>query len=308
MNLKNCACTRILGIDPGSAICGWAVIESERGEDSHLIASGCIKTHKKDSTAKRLQILHDELSSVIKKYHPAEAAVEQLFFVQNVKTGIAVGQARGVVLLALSQADIKIFEYEPTQVKLALVGYGRADKRQVQSMVKLILKLDKVITQDDEADAVAIAICHINHANHANRTRITPESKRQIETRKSKILYPELSYKIVGILQRVSNTMGFVAHERQYYPAIERQLDEQNIKYKKQVPVRLSYSYFRGRFYIDYVIDDLIALEIKVGSRYTKQDVDQLMGYLRATGKELGILARFTRTGVDFKRFLLGNK
>lgn len=159
---------KILGIDPGSALCGWAVVEDDPGRQGRLVASGCIKTRQGESTAKRLQKLHDELEEVIKKYNPHEAAVEELFFVQNIKTGIVVGQARGVILLLLGQADLPVYEYKPTVIKQALSGYGRAGKKQVQDMVKLMLKLDKPISQDDEADAVAVAICHSQHRNIAS--------------------------------------------------------------------------------------------------------------------------------------------
>lgn len=100
--------------------------------------------------------------------------------------------------------------------------------------------------------------------------------------------------------------MKFVVHERYYYPMIEKLFDQKGISYVRQVPVNLDLQYFKGRYFIDYLIDGKIVLEIKVGSRYSKQDVDQLMAYLKSTGKELGILARFTRTGVDCKRFLRG--
>ncbi len=156
---------KIIGIDPGSALCGWAVIESEPGRQGRLIASGCIKTSPKETTAKRLEKLFDELTDIIKEHRPHEAAVEELFFVQNVKTGIVVGQARGAILLALAQADVPIFEYKPTVIKQALTSYGRAEKKQVQSMVKLMLKLDHEIKQDDEADAIAVALCHGQHCS-----------------------------------------------------------------------------------------------------------------------------------------------
>ena len=298
---------RILGIDPGSARCGWAVVESD-SNNQKLIASGCVKTHIRDSAAQRLCVLHDKLTAIVKKYKPKEAAVEELFFVQNVKTGIVVGQARGVVLLTLAQADIEIFEYKPNQVKLALTGFGHADKKQVQSMVKLILRMDKAIVQDDTADAIAIALCHqqsspILNLNHANRmitndARISHDSKG--------LIYPELSYKIVGVLQKVSNEIGFVLNERYYYPLIEDSLKRENISYEKQIPANIDIEGVRGRYFFDYLVDEKVVLEIKVGSRFSKKDVDQIMAYLRATGKQLGILARFTRSGVLTKRFLLG--
>ena len=160
---------RIIGIDPGSALCGWAIVEKRNNGDCHLVASGCIKTKAGTAVAKRLQILFKELTAIIKKYQPQEAAVEELFFVQNIKTGIAVGQARGVVLLALEQAKIAITEYKPTQIKISITGYGHADKKQMQSMVKNILGARSFIRQDDEADAVAIALCHANQSTYKNK-------------------------------------------------------------------------------------------------------------------------------------------
>ena len=160
---------RIIGIDPGSALCGWAVVEKKNNGDYCLVDSGCIKTKTGSPTSKRLQTLFEELTVIIKKYQPAEAAVEELFFVQNVKTGIVVGQARGVVLLALEQANIAITEYKPTQIKISITGYGHADKKQMQSMVKSILGAHSFIKQDDEADAVAIALCHANQSTYKNK-------------------------------------------------------------------------------------------------------------------------------------------
>jgi len=152
---------KVLGIDPGSAICGWGVVESLSPQKSRLVECDCIRTRASMSTAERLRSLHLDLQAVIAKYQPDEVAVEELFFVQNVKTGIVVGQARGVILLAAAEAGLPIFEYKPNTIKLALTGYGHADKKQVQDMVKLILKLPNYIKQDDTADAVAVALTHI---------------------------------------------------------------------------------------------------------------------------------------------------
>ncbi|MCL5093596.1 MAG: crossover junction endodeoxyribonuclease RuvC [Patescibacteria group bacterium] len=150
---------KILGIDPGTATTGYGIIE-QKGNTLSLISFGCIKTNPKDHLAKRLEIIALELQKIIKKFKPDEAAVEELFFAANVKTAIAVGHARGVILLALAKENLKVNEYTPLEVKQALVGYGRAEKRQVQAMVKYILKLEKPINQDDTADALAVAICH----------------------------------------------------------------------------------------------------------------------------------------------------
>lgn len=300
---------KIIGIDPGSARCGWAVIDKNNNK-LQLIGCGCIVTLPKFQESDRLLQLYYELCAVIDKYQPEEMAIEELFFVKNVKTGITVGQARGVILMCAAQKNLKITNYKPNVIKNTIVGYGHADKIQVQNMVKLELRLKEPITQDDTADAVAVALCHLNHFNHANITRITPESKlpKKIKLRKDrpKILFPELSYKVVGVLHKVSNESGFILHERHYYPIIEKLFNEYDIEFVRQVPVNLKIMGRNYRYYLDYLIEDRIALEIKVGVRYTKQDVDQLMEYLRSTGKQLGILARFTRAGVDTKRFLLG--
>ncbi len=307
---------KILGIDPGSAICGWGVVEKNpRTNQLKLVECGCIRTTNRHSTAERLKVVYDGIQEVINRYKPDEVAVEELFFVQNVKTGIVVGQARGVLLLTAALAGKPVFEYKPTQIKMALVGYGRADKKQVQNMVKLVLKMDKPIAQDDTADAVAVAICHIqhsnareySHANHANKTRISLECKQDAVLSKPEILYPDLSYRIVGVLQRVSNEYGYKVHERYYYSLIEQCLREKNIPFQKQVPIKLGLPFPR-RYFLDYIIDDKIILEIKVGSRVCKLDVDQTMAYLRETQKKLAILARFNRSGVSTKRFLLGNR
>ncbi len=149
----------VLGIDPGIAITGWAIVSEEKGK-VRLIASGAITTSADLSTSDRLVKLHKSLNLLISRYHPDTASLENLFFNTNAKTALIVGQARGVVQLALSQAKIPIIEYTPLQVKMSLTGYGRADKNQIQQMVKTILKLPKILTPDDVADAAAIALTH----------------------------------------------------------------------------------------------------------------------------------------------------
>ena len=153
----------ILGIDPGTAITGWGVIETQdkipgRGDRMQAVDYGCIKTDSRTDFPRRLEIIYCELNKIIKKYHPDEAAVEELFFAKNVKTALTVGQARGVVILAAVNAGLKIAEYTPLQVKQALSGYGRAEKQQVQKMVHAILKTKEISKQDDEIDAIAIAL------------------------------------------------------------------------------------------------------------------------------------------------------
>jgi crossover junction endodeoxyribonuclease RuvC len=152
---------RVLGIDPGTATTGWAVLEEKNGIVLP-IAFGHISTTKDKSEESRLFEISADLQKIIEKYKPKEASVEQLFFFKNKKTIIQVGQARGVVLLTLQQKNVSIFNYTPLQVKQALTGYGRAEKKQLQLMVKNILKLKTIPKPDDTADAIAVALCHIN--------------------------------------------------------------------------------------------------------------------------------------------------
>jgi len=152
---------RVLGIDPGTATVGWAIIEENAGV-LHPLAFGHISTDKHDSEESRLSEISDDISAIIEKYHPTEAAVEQLFFFKNKKTIISVGQSRGGILLTLEQKGVKISSYTPLQVKQSVTGYGKAEKKQVQLMVQNILKLKAIPKPDDTADALALAICHIN--------------------------------------------------------------------------------------------------------------------------------------------------
>lgn len=151
----------VLGIDPGIAICGYGVVEEQRNGDLSMLAHGTIETPKTDSVPKRLHTLRTELTALLRQWQPAEVAVEELFFATNAKTAIVVGQARGVVLLTLFESGTEIHEYTPLQVKQAVSGYGQADKKQMQEMVRLLLRLDKIPKPDDAADALAIAITHL---------------------------------------------------------------------------------------------------------------------------------------------------
>ena len=150
---------RILGIDPGLAIVGWAILDSERG-NIYPVAFGAITTPAHTDIEARLLMIKNDLETVIEKYHPDEMAVEELFFNTNITTGIAVAEARGVILCTAHAKGLKISEYTPLQVKQAVVGYGKAEKHQVIAMVTSILKLKNPPKPDDTADAVAIAICH----------------------------------------------------------------------------------------------------------------------------------------------------
>jgi crossover junction endodeoxyribonuclease RuvC len=152
----------VLGIDPGLADTGYGLIEKGKGGKISCLAYGSIKTKAGLPTAERLELLSDELEKIIKKYGPALAAVEELFFQNNAKTAIAVGQARGAILLTCRKNKIPLTEMTPLQVKQTISGYGRADKIQVQRMVKLLLNLKEIPKPDDAADALAIAISSIN--------------------------------------------------------------------------------------------------------------------------------------------------
>ena len=150
---------RILGIDPGTGILGFGVIEAAKGK-AQLVDAGVIRTPAKEDDAVRLQTIFEEITDIIVQTKPTEMSVEKLFFAQNVTTAMTVSQARGVVLLAGQQAGLNIYEYTPLQIKQALTGYGRAEKKQIQEMVRVILKLKDIPKPDDCADALAAAITH----------------------------------------------------------------------------------------------------------------------------------------------------
>ena len=153
----------VLGIDPGTAITGYGLVQEAEGQ-LQAVAYGAITTPADWPLPQRLQKIYRDLTALVREHRPTEGAVEQLFFSRNVKTALAVGQARGVVLLALAEGSVPIREYTPLQVKQSVVGYGRAEKRQVQELVRLLLGLATTPQPDDAADALAIAICHIHSA------------------------------------------------------------------------------------------------------------------------------------------------
>ena len=155
----------ILGVDPGTAITGYGLLKSD-GDDLEVIDDGAITTPADWLMPLRLQRLYAELTALIAKHQPTDAVIEKLFFSKNVRTALSVGQARGVALLAAAQANLMIHEYTPLQIKQAVVGYGRADKNQIQQMVKMLLQLDSIPQPDDAADALAIAICHAHSARY----------------------------------------------------------------------------------------------------------------------------------------------
>jgi crossover junction endodeoxyribonuclease RuvC len=150
---------RVLGIDPGTGILGFGVIDYEKGK-TKLVDAGVIRTPVKEDDAVRLQTIYDELTDIIAQNKPTVMSVEKLFFARNVTTAMTVAQARGVVLLCGMQAGLAIHEYTPMQIKQALTGYGRAEKKQIQEMVRVVLQLKEVPKPDDAADALAAAITH----------------------------------------------------------------------------------------------------------------------------------------------------
>ena len=149
----------ILGIDPGTATTGYAVIQKEKNNTFHILDFGVISTKKTLTDSERLAIVNGDLLEIIKKYNPDRAGVEKLYFETNVKTAMTVSQARGVVLLTLEQNHIPLYEFTPLQVKSIICGYGKAEKEQVQYMVKKTFGLKKLPKPDDAADALAIALC-----------------------------------------------------------------------------------------------------------------------------------------------------
>jgi len=149
----------ILGLDPGTAVTGWGVIEHDR-DQSRLVAHGTIVTSAKEPAHERLQQIYQGVIRVIDEYKPNAAAIEELFGGVNIKTALAVGQARGVIVLACAERGVTPADYTPLRIKQAVVGYGRASKVQVQQMVKVLLALPKVPTPDHAADALGVAICH----------------------------------------------------------------------------------------------------------------------------------------------------
>ena len=149
----------ILGLDPGTATTGYGVIKRESNKKFTLIKYGCILTEAGKPAGERLKTIVDELEKIIKKYKPKLISVENIYFFKNLKTAMPVSQARGVIILTAAQNNIPVCDITPLQMKMAIVGYGRAEKKQVQKMIENILELDEPIKSDDAADALGIAIC-----------------------------------------------------------------------------------------------------------------------------------------------------
>ena len=160
---------RILGIDPGLATVGFSIVDSDKNT-IRLVTCGIISTPAKTTLSSRLDRIYEDLSELISKFSPDVLSIEELFFNTNITTGIAVAQARGVILLTAYRAGLSIFEYTPLQVKQAVVGYGRAEKKQVIDMVRRILDLSAAPKPDDAADALAAAVCHSSTIGPAAET------------------------------------------------------------------------------------------------------------------------------------------
>ena len=158
----------VIGIDPGTAITGYGIVEESPSGELITISYGVIRTSSGVEPHERLLSLSKQLNQVLKTYSPDSGAVEKLFFQRNVRTALSVGQARGVILLSLAISRIPVFEYNPMEVKLSVTGYGKADKKQMQQMVKTMLELDEIPAPDDAADALAVAICHIHSRRFRN--------------------------------------------------------------------------------------------------------------------------------------------
>ncbi|GIW69703.1 MAG: crossover junction endodeoxyribonuclease RuvC [Patescibacteria group bacterium] len=166
----------VLGIDPGTARLGYGVVRVSRKDNFDLIESDVLVTAKDLEPKDRLFYLYENLTKIIKKYSPDIMVVERLFFNTNTKTAIAVGQARGIVLLAAASTNTPIFEHTALEAKLVLTGYGRSDKKVMQEAVRKFLKLKKVIKSDDANDAVAMALCYVRKGNHKNDKKDNAEN------------------------------------------------------------------------------------------------------------------------------------
>ena len=159
----------ILGIDPGTATTGYGIIR--KGKTLQCIDYGCIQTDPSMTPANRLKKINNDLTKIIQEYSPEIMAVENIYFFKNLKTAMPVSQAKGVILLTAAKKNLLIREYSPSQIKMAVAGYGKAEKRQIQKMIKVILGLEREPKPDDAADALAVAVCCANHENLDSRLK-----------------------------------------------------------------------------------------------------------------------------------------
>jgi len=156
---------RIIGVDPGTVCCGYGIVEirgAARREPAY-VASGEVRMDQKSPLPERLKILHDSLMAIIEEYNPSHLCIEKIFYHKSIRSALALGSTRGVVLLLAAQNGLPVFEYNSTSLKMALTGYGRAEKRQVQQMVKILLGINSAKMSEDSTDALALCICHINN-------------------------------------------------------------------------------------------------------------------------------------------------
>ena len=151
---------RILGIDPGTGICGFGVIDFVKHKQPHMVTAGVVTTPAHTPLADRLLDIHESITQIIEETHPDEVSIEKLYFNQNITTGITVAEARGVVILVARQHELPIYEYTPLQIKQTLTGYGRAKKKDMQEAVRQYLNMREIVKPDDAADALAAAITH----------------------------------------------------------------------------------------------------------------------------------------------------
>ena len=163
---------RVLGIDPGTAITGYGVVQEHGDGALEAVAYGVVRTPARHPMAERLQMLYEQIGALIREHQPDTAAVETLYFGRNVTTAITVAQGRGVVLLALAQAGIPIHEYKPAEIKQAIAGYGNADKGQVQEMIRRLLALEDIPKPDDAADGLAVAVTYLNASRFERLRRL----------------------------------------------------------------------------------------------------------------------------------------
>lgn len=163
----------VLGFDPGTATSGYGLLREYEDGSLELIDYGVILTPADTAMPERLLVLNHRLKEIILLHHPTSGAVEKLFFQRNVKTALSVGQARGIVLFTMAEAGLSISEYSPLEVKQAVTGYGGADKKQVQQMVRTLLGMEEIPQPDDAADALAIAICHIHSSHMSSLLNVT---------------------------------------------------------------------------------------------------------------------------------------